>query len=959
MAAYSSSQTGDWDQAATWGDSGPPGDGDTATIAAGHTVTITSSSVVTVGADTGDVADLAIDIADGGKLLIDTDATLTLGGTLKNGGAVEMNAGATISVTGSAEYRVGIYSATDPNWHCTWDVEGTSSNKCRIAGAATDDRGSFGAYSWLSPAGGVSLKHCQFQYLGSSGGDPGFAVVSRPQSDAALVIEDCTFDDIYDIDVSVADDTTIPISIKRNTYTNTGLDFASWNLNGKSGEVELIGNVFDKAVTTIKCPNGTIRLNIFEQEFTFLNVDHGGCTYDTNFIGVQSSASAALNINTLRGCEAKDLYIANTLGCTNWHAVSGADAQDGAFAIEGWIFDPWGSNNSDDSDLLLGAASANLLTVKNMLVMPLPNGDGQGCFSNQNNTNYRAFYHNFLAANKDSSEGTTIRVGENHDPSADQVAAAKSNFWHAPDDSGHCYERQVSATINDVQDAFDESGIDFNGKYNTSAGAHGRGFHSTATTERMWTGTTGDLDTEAQQVGADKHVVTALPVIIDYGRTMADYGAEVGQSSTYAAVLTYLKTDPTNRLGAAIAWVKQGYRIVSWQHTRRRNSHDGSPLGLDRFYVQGGSDTWTGTAFDPNNWTNYAQARSATGISGSLTNFSEYIDLSELGDDWWDLVQSDGGDIRITDGSDTELAFDILTLDTTAKTGWLRVLIPTVAAGGVATVRVWAGYTGGTAYMYLPGDTYGSDAVYEDHNQYLGLGNSPRDYTDVENDGTLSSALQIGGTYGTDQPAGGMTFAGDGDPGTGAGDYIDNGVSICAASSTYAMAAMVYANSGQSGQQTILSDYGTSGDMSFLLRYDADNGDLELYLRKDDDTEVSCSNAVSIEAVWHHVAVDFTGGVGTVYLDGLALDNAADFSGAATLNAADANMYWGATAANDTDGFTGQLAELTQYSSARGTDWMQHLADSLLDNSTHWGGSWAMGGDGGPLPLALGLAITG
>jgi hypothetical protein len=39
MAAYSSTQSGNFDSAATWGGSGFPAESDTFTIAAGHTVT--------------------------------------------------------------------------------------------------------------------------------------------------------------------------------------------------------------------------------------------------------------------------------------------------------------------------------------------------------------------------------------------------------------------------------------------------------------------------------------------------------------------------------------------------------------------------------------------------------------------------------------------------------------------------------------------------------------------------------------------------------------------------------------------------------------------------------------------------------------------------------------------------------------------------------------------------------
>ena len=50
MAAYTSTQSGDWNNVATWGGGGYPSiAGDTATIASGHTVTYNVSSAIELG----------------------------------------------------------------------------------------------------------------------------------------------------------------------------------------------------------------------------------------------------------------------------------------------------------------------------------------------------------------------------------------------------------------------------------------------------------------------------------------------------------------------------------------------------------------------------------------------------------------------------------------------------------------------------------------------------------------------------------------------------------------------------------------------------------------------------------------------------------------------------------------------------------------------------------------------
>ena len=81
MAAYTSTTTGNWSSTATWGGSGPPGTGDTATIANGTTVTVDVNT--TVGNSTSAVGP-AITINGSsstiGTLIVATGVTLTLQG---------------------------------------------------------------------------------------------------------------------------------------------------------------------------------------------------------------------------------------------------------------------------------------------------------------------------------------------------------------------------------------------------------------------------------------------------------------------------------------------------------------------------------------------------------------------------------------------------------------------------------------------------------------------------------------------------------------------------------------------------------------------------------------------------------------------------------------------------------------------------------------------------------------
>lgn len=116
MAAYTSSQTGNWNDSATWGGGGTPGDGDTATIDNGHSVTVTAS--VTVGDGTNAGITIAGASAEAyGTLKVSDGYTLTVKGAdissnpailINQYGHFEPQAGATIEIYCTSDYQTVI-----------------------------------------------------------------------------------------------------------------------------------------------------------------------------------------------------------------------------------------------------------------------------------------------------------------------------------------------------------------------------------------------------------------------------------------------------------------------------------------------------------------------------------------------------------------------------------------------------------------------------------------------------------------------------------------------------------------------------------------------------------------------------------------------------------------------------------------------------------------------------------
>ena len=106
-----------------------------------------------------------------------------------------------------------------------------------------------------------------------------------------------------------------------------------------------------------------------------------------------------------------------------------------------------------------------------------------------------------------------------------------------------------------------------------------------------------------------------------------------------------------------------------------------------------------------------------TKVSADLTDYVVYIDLANLvkaGADIFDTCRSDGGDIRATksDGT-TQLATELVAIDTTAKTGELHVKFTGTLSSSVDTIiRIWYN---GTDTALAVSDTYGRNAVWSDY----------------------------------------------------------------------------------------------------------------------------------------------------------------------------------------------------------------------------------------------------
>ena len=120
----------------------------------------------------------------------------------------------------------------------------------------------------------------------------------------------------------------------------------------------------------------------------------------------------------------------------------------------------------------------------------------------------------------------------------------------------------------------------------------------------------------------------------------------------------------------------------------------------------------------PTGYTKYQEITiDHTKVGADQTDFIVFVNLADMvlaGADIFDTCRSDGGDIRATksDGT-TQLATELVAIDTTAKTGELHIKFAGTLSSSVDTViRI---YYNGTDTALAVSDTYGRNAVWSDY----------------------------------------------------------------------------------------------------------------------------------------------------------------------------------------------------------------------------------------------------
>lgn len=130
--------------------------------------------------------------------------------------------------------------------------------------------------------------------------------------------------------------------------------------------------------------------------------------------------------------------------------------------------------------------------------------------------------------------------------------------------------------------------------------------------------------------------------------------------------------------------------------------------------VSTGSGDWYNTAWSHR----FPITISSSQVDANLTDFPVYVDVAHFGDHFWNTVDEDGGDVRITAGDGiTELPLELVNFATTTRTGQLYFEADALSDSSDTTFYVY--YGNELASGYAEGDEYGSEAVWA--NGYLAV----------------------------------------------------------------------------------------------------------------------------------------------------------------------------------------------------------------------------------------------
>lgn len=574
MALRTSSQSGDWNNTATWGGAAVPVAGDTVSIGA-HTVTVSDTRII--GTSPNNATTVVVDLTSASSVLV-INGSLTMRGNMQmvNGSTLTLGAGGSLIWDASASGGVPVYKLINSGF-CKLNCNGTSGSHCTMSAPVGFTFDLTQNYSQLQ------IAYCDFTRLAAMGAD-GFKMGAGVGSS----IQHCSFTSCGKIE-SKSFETNQDFFFNYNKFDgSTGTDsfWLTWNaVPTTSNPRECIGNSFDKAFTNSSY--GVVaRHNYFGGGIDGV-ADHAWKSFRHNVV-VGTRADGQI----LQGIIERNYF--TSFSNPNPHFVEcRANTEDTIFSQN--IIESHDADTSDFGDILIPVNDRFTVPfkwiVKNNLALrnsldPTGSGTLVTLYATGSTDVVMHFFRNTINVDNPAAGAFARRspfaTSEAGASGVGNIASLKSNLvWGTSPGQGYMAERVNNYGGPDIINA---ANADYNWAFNLSAGNNQRFYHDQPTGAAMWTG--GD----AVAAGVDVHQGQGDPQFVDRSRNIGVWAADRGFGSTYADGLSALRADPT-RTEDLVKFVFEGFRPSN--ASTRNAAHDGGCVGAANFYKSSRSFTKT------------------------------------------------------------------------------------------------------------------------------------------------------------------------------------------------------------------------------------------------------------------------------------------------------------------------------------------------------------------------------
>lgn len=463
MTAYTSTQTGPWSDAATWGGAGVPALGDTATNAAGFTVTCTVDAVI--GAD--DISGVNGYINNGTTVInagvnFTAHCDILLHGTTGSNGIFQCDGNFSFDgTTSGVKYKMIIGDSVGTTAKLI--TANNSGNRPSFTSAGSGHNGFLTVASLTSGCGRVELHFADISKIGDATNVNCncFLADSAPQK---FILDSCTIDSCgyFQIGTTMGDHATL--TIQNNIFTNSAgsKSFQCPGAGGSTGPKLISNNYFDKPPQLLPITNVTIQLNTFADGYT-MSSTMTGATFTYNFTDSKSSVTNGCPIETYG-------YYFDSSSNTNPHPYN-LYAATVDFDMQFLIFDtPSGATG----DMLTGGTTNRVVSVINTIMVPNAAGQSPGKLLSPTAVILSgSCNHNTMTstiAQMSNGETGVANYGEGFPGFTNMFTSLKNNIIYSPTGKGVCLQRVNTSFVGDIISPANADYNAFNNPVTTATG---------------------------------------------------------------------------------------------------------------------------------------------------------------------------------------------------------------------------------------------------------------------------------------------------------------------------------------------------------------------------------------------------------------------------------------------------------------------------------------------------------